>query len=246
MLERAQRLPTSTVSSPSDHREPESPSSVFNTLNHIPYRKRLSDEAHKYCNLSQTSERRAGYRGVLRTRALANDAPQIHANRRDDKKHRAATVLCAVARGRAMRRKLEFLHATAAYLQSRVLLHLQECRRKRSATFLKHGVALRAPFSLLQYRPNDQIIHLCQMGAFTDSLPPRRRTLLESIVEPIVLAFTRCTGEGIGDGAPRWSTLSNYTSSESDDSDVSGKVPSFQDTFSYYKGKPGYRGTVAQ
>jgi len=241
MLERAQRLPTSTVSSPSDHREPESPSSVFNTLNHIPYRKRLSDEAHKYCNLSQTSERRAGYRGVLRTRALANDAPQIHANRRDDKKHRAATVLCAVARGRAMRRKLEFLHATAAYLQSRVLLHLQECRRKRSATFLKHGVALRAPFSLLQYRPNVQIIHLCQVP----SLPHQRRTFVESIVEPIVLAFTRCTG-GIGDGAPRWSTLSNYTSSESDDSDVSGKVPSYQDTFSYFKGKRGHRGTVLQ
>ena len=206
-------------SAPPALRRLDSPESIldlraFDTLEHSPphvppkairdfRRKWSSDGVHsgevrKLLSLNERDERGAAC--VLT--APGPPTPPEQDGRRQSRTERAASVLCAAARGRAVRREFALVHATATYLQargrprlttkhthathppchrptpqaptpiclpayrpaplqpaaprkraldpnhypnpnqSRVLLHLHECRRKRTDSFRKHGVAL--------------------------------------------------------------------------------------------------------
>lgn len=94
----------------------------------------------KLLSLSEPDER--GVACTLPTPGPRPRKPPEQDGRRGSKAERAASVLCAAARGRAVRRELALVHATATYLQSRVLLHLHECRRKRTDSFRKLGYSI--------------------------------------------------------------------------------------------------------
>jgi hypothetical protein len=73
----------------------------------------------KLLSLSEPDER--GVACTLPTPGPRPRKPPEQDGRRGSKAERAASVLCAAARGRAVRRELALVHATATYLQARGL-----------------------------------------------------------------------------------------------------------------------------
>ena len=112
----------------------DSPDSILDTLEHakphVPpkairdFRRKWSskngvhsDRVRKLLSLSERDERGAAC--ILTTPGPPRTPEQD--GRRQSKTERAASVLCAAARGRAVRRELALVHATATYLQARGL-----------------------------------------------------------------------------------------------------------------------------
>ena len=109
----------------------DSPDSILDTLEHakphVPpkairdFRRKWSsngvhsDRVRKLLSLSKRDERGAAC--ILTTPGPPRTPEQD--GRRQSKTERAASVLCAAARGRAVRRELALVHVTATYLQVR-------------------------------------------------------------------------------------------------------------------------------
>ena len=112
-------------------RRQDSPDSILDTLEHakphVPpkairdFRRKWSsngvhsDRVRKLLSLSKRDERGAAC--ILTTPGPPRTPEQD--GRRQSKTERAASVLCAAARGRAVRRELALVHVTATYLQVR-------------------------------------------------------------------------------------------------------------------------------
>ena len=135
-MRRAPRTPDKSESlwdePPPWMRRLESPSNIFDNLDFarpvVPpkaihefrRRKWSSDKVHGYNKLSELSRQEPAGSGLPTTNSpqwavqrLCSDVQRV------EKEQSAATVLCAAARGRAVRRVLALLHATATYLQAR-------------------------------------------------------------------------------------------------------------------------------